>query len=74
MPTTRQDFLINDTTDEWKPMNAKGKRHHITCWHDEPGVTICTCGGCTCDDPPPHVSPCPRTPPWEPAISGEHDG
>lgn len=53
---------IDDTTEEWKPMNAKGKRHHVTCFHDEPGITVCTCGGCTCEDPPPHLAPCPRGP------------
>lgn len=53
---------IEDRTDDWKPMNAKGKRHHVTCYHDEPGITACTCGGCTCEDPPPHLAPCPRGP------------
>lgn len=27
-----------------KSPNAKGKRHSICCFHDEPGITVCTCG------------------------------
>lgn len=27
-----------------KPANAKGKRHSVCCFHDEPGITVCTCG------------------------------
>lgn len=32
-----------------KPPNRKGIRHQQHCLHDEPGVTVCTCGG-NCPD------------------------
>lgn len=40
----------------WKPRNAKGVRHREHCLHDEPGVTVCTCGGCRC--PEDHLGEC----------------
>lgn len=27
-----------------KAANRKGVRHHECCWHDEPDITVCTCG------------------------------
>lgn len=29
----------------WKPANRKGVQHAQCCFHDEPGITICSCGG-----------------------------
>lgn len=34
----------------YKPPNRKGKRHHVDCLHDEPGVTLCVCEPLTIDE------------------------